>query len=111
MHPTGSPNIAVPLKIRAIGKENLEFTLKHYFRPPRSMQQWVIVSHGGLIRALVCRVLEVRLTAHVRMETYEASIRSFLVPSEGKPQLITYNDTGHLPAPMISGGVRGTRNP
>ena len=111
VHPTGSPNIAVPLKIRAIGKENLDITLKHYFRPPRSMQQWVIVSHGGLIRALVCRVLEVRLTAHVRMETYEASITSFLVPSEGKPQLITYNDTGHLPAPMISGGVRGTRTP
>jgi len=111
VHPTGSLNIAVPLKIRARGKENLDITLKHYFRPPRSMQQWVIVSHGGLIRALVCRVLEVRLTAHVRMETYEASITSFLVPSEGKPQLITYNDTGHLPAPMISGGVRGTRTP
>ena len=46
---------------------------------------------------------------HVQMETYEASITSFLVPSEGKPQLITYNDTGHLPAQMITGGVRGTR--
>jgi len=109
VHPTGSPNIAVPLKIRAIGKENLNITLNHYFRPPRSMQQEVIVSHGGLIRALVCRVLDVRLTAHVQMETYEASITSFLVPSEGKPQLITYNDTGHLPAQMITGGVRGTR--
>ena len=110
IHPTGTPNIAVPLKIRAVGKENLEITLKNYFRPPRSMRQEVIVSHGGLIRALVCRVLDVRLTAHVQMETYEASITSFLVTSEGKPQLITYNNTGHLPAGMITGGVRGTRS-
>jgi len=29
VHPTGSPNIAVPLKIRAIGKENLNITLNH----------------------------------------------------------------------------------
>jgi len=109
VHPTGVPGLAVPLKIRALGKENLDITLKHYFRPPRSMRREVIVSHGGLIRALVCRVLDVRLTAHRQMETFEASITRFLVPGEGKPQLITYNDTGHLPARMITRGLRMAR--
>ncbi len=109
VHPTGVPGLAVPLKIRALGKKNLDITMKHYFRPPRSMRQEVIVSHGGLIRALACRVLDVRLTAHLQMETFEASITRFVVPGEGKPQLITYNDTGHLPARMITRGLRMTR--
>ncbi len=107
--PTGLPGPVVPLRVRALGKQNLETILKRYFRVPRSMRHEIIVSHGGLIAGLVCKSLDVRLTAFRQMETYEASITRFFVRSDGKPQLVTYNDTGHLPAPMITRGLRMAR--
>ena len=109
VHPTGHPSHVIPLRIRALGKENLAMTLKSYFRPPRTMQHEVIVSHGGLISGVVCKALDVRLTAFRQMETYEASITRFFVGGDGKPQLVTYNDTGHLPAGMITRGIRMAR--
>ncbi len=102
MFPTAYPGIVIPLKYRAQGKDNLDTILKRYFRLPRSTRHEVIVCHGNLIRSLVCRVLGVRLTAWRKMGTSCASITRFVLGRDGKIGLVSYNDTGHLPAQMIS---------
>jgi len=102
MVPTALPGMVVPLKYRALGRENLNTILKRYFRLPRSTRHEVIVCHGNLIRSLVCRVLGVRLTAWRKIGTCNASITRFVLRREGKIRLVSYNDTGHLPAQMIT---------
>ena len=102
MFPTAFPGVVVPLKYRTQGKDNLETILKRYFRLPRATRHEVIVCHGNLIRSLVCRVLNVRLTAWQKMGTANAGITRFVLYSDGNVDLSRYNDVGHLPAHMIT---------
>ncbi len=102
MFPTAFPGMVIPLKYRAQGKDNLETILKRYFRLPRSTRHEVIVCHGNLIRSLVCRVLNVRLTLWRQMGTANAGITRFVLHSDGNVGLSRFNDVGHLPRHMIT---------
>jgi len=102
MFPTAFPGMVIPLKYRAQGKDNLDTILKRYFRLPRSPQHEVIVCHGNLIRSLVCKVLNVRLTLWGQMGTANAGITRFTMFSDGNVGLSSYNDVGHLPEHMIT---------
>ena len=102
MFPTAYPGLVIPLKYRAQGKDNLDTILKRYFRLPRSTRHEVIVCHGNLIRSLVCRVLNVRLTLWGQMGTANAGITRFTLFSDGNFGLSSYNDVGHLPPHMIT---------
>ncbi len=102
MFPTAYPGVVIPLKYRAQGKDNLDTILKRYFRLPRSTGHEVIVCHGNLIRSLVCRVLNVRLTLWWEMGTANAGITRFTLFSDGNVALSSYNDVGHLPTHMIT---------
>ena len=102
MFPTAYPGLVIPLKYRAQGKDNLDTILKRYFRLPRSTGHEVIVCHGNLIRSLVCRVLNVRLTLWGKLGTANAGITRFTLFSDGSTGLSSYNDVGHLPPHMIT---------
>ncbi len=102
MFPTAFPGMVIPLKYRAQGKGNLDTILKRYFRPPRSAQHEVVVCHGNLIRSLVCRIMNVRLTLWWEMGTANAGITRFTLFSDGNVGLSRYNDVGHLPEHMIT---------
>ncbi len=102
MFPTAFPGVVVPLKYRAQGKDNLDTILKRYFRLPRLTRHEVIVCHGNLIRSLVCRVLNVRLTLWRQMGTANAGITRFVLYSDGNVDLSRFNDVGHLPRHMIT---------
>jgi len=102
MFPTACPGLVIPLKYRAQGKDNLETILKRYFRLPRSTRHEVIVCHGNLIRSLVCRIMNVRLTLWWEMGTANAGITRFTLFSDGNIGLSSYNDVGHLPTHMIT---------
>ena len=102
MFPTAFRGRVVPLKHRAQGKDNLDTILKRYFRLPRSTRHEVIVCHGNVIRSLVCRVLNVRLTLWGQMGSANAGITRFTLFSDGHVGLSSYNDVGHLPTHMIT---------
>ena len=100
--PTSVQGHHVPLAKRAASKENLEAILDRYFRRARSIRHEVIVCHGNLIRALICRALTVRLTTWSRMGAHNCGITRFAVRQDGSVILLCSNDIGHLPLTMIT---------
>lgn len=62
----------------------------------------VIVSHGNLIRYIVCRVMDVDPTAWIGMQTRNCGITKIMVDSDGEPLLLSYNEIGHIPAKYLT---------
>jgi broad specificity phosphatase PhoE len=100
--PTGVPGIRIPLAKRRLGKERIEEIIKRFFsRPPRSGDT-VLVCHGNLIRAVLCRVLGTPLTKWHRFGTSHCAITSFSFRPDGLVYVRCVNDTGHLPPTMTT---------
>lgn len=102
MVPTAIPNRKVPLAARKLARENLDSILERYFRPSRSQRHDVIVCHGNLIRALLCKTLGIRLSTWKRLDIHNGAVTRFKVLPDGETRLISFNDYGHLPAPFVT---------
>jgi probable phosphoglycerate mutase len=59
----------------------------------------VCVSHADVIKAVVAHHLAMPLDAFQRLVVAPASATVLALPAEGHPLLLTFNDTGELPAP------------
>jgi len=62
----------------------------------------VIVSHGNLIRYIVCRVMGVDPTAWIRMQTRNCGITKIMVDADGDSTLLSYNEIGHIPIKYLT---------
>ena len=87
-----------------LGRGRAEAAFARSFAPPQGEQdaEEVLVCHGNLIRYFVARVLQVNLDAWTRMRSHHCGISTVMVNSEGRMRLVSYNDTGHLPYPMVT---------
>jgi len=95
--PTGLDGTTVPRATRARGRSNLDYLLAKHFRPARGERHEVYVCHGNLIRALLCRALDLRLTRWTAMDIHHGAITTLAVGRDRRTRLVSFNDFGHLP--------------
>ncbi|RME46551.1 MAG: hypothetical protein D6795_15235 [Deltaproteobacteria bacterium] len=87
----------------AEGKERAERVFQTYFKPARiDDKHELLVCHGNLIRYLVCRALGTPTAHWNRMEIANCSLSIVRVKSDGRCSLLSFNEQGHLPAPLRS---------
>lgn len=72
------------------------------FKKSRRDRTELVVCHGNLIRYLVCLALDVPYARWMRMTSHHCAITRMLVRSTGSIRLCSYNETGHLPAELIT---------
>ena len=73
-----------------------------FFRTTRIDRLEIVVCHGNLIRYLVCRAMEVPVGRWTRMNSNHCAITRVLVRDTGAVRVVSYNETAHLPAAMIT---------
>ena len=92
------------------GEKQAAAVYSKYLRAARGRDKHeIIVSHGNVIRYLACRVLRGSADGWFRMETFNCGITEIVVESDGRLSLASYNDVGHLPAELVTGGVPARR--
>ena len=68
-----------------------------YFIPAKGKDRHdIIVSHGNLIRYFVMRALQAPPEDWINMDIYNCSICQINIEANGRPMLISHNDSGHL---------------
>jgi len=73
----------------------------YYVRPCHGAKAvHIVVTHGNLIRYFVCRVLRMPPELMTTFGTSHCGITQLRVFGDGRMGLISYNDTGHLPASL-----------
>jgi serine/threonine-protein phosphatase PGAM5 len=95
--PGGVPGMRISRARRTRGRENLDAILARYFRRARGERHELVVCHGNLIRGLVCRALDGRSTAWLRMDIHHCGITRFAVRPDGSVRLLAFNEIAHLP--------------
>jgi broad specificity phosphatase PhoE len=100
--PTRVPGFRVPLANRRHARRSLDRITRRMFRRPSRTRHEIVVCHGNLIRALVCRALGVRLTAWFGMDIHNAGITVIRIRGDGQIRIISFNDTGHLPPRLVT---------
>ena len=94
-----------PERLR-VGEQHAAAAFAKYFRPTRGEDKHeIVVSHGNLIRYLVSRILTDSGDGWVRMRTLNCGISEVAIDSDGRIQLASYNDVGHLSPTLTTAGV------
>ena len=74
-----------------------------YFIPAKGKDRHdIIVSHGNLIRYFVMRALQAPPEDWINMDIYNCSICQINIEANGRPMLISHNDSGHLHADQLT---------
>lgn len=93
----------VPAEEIAQGWRHAEKAFDRYFRRARGKDKHeILVSHGNLIRYLICRVLQIQPETWGSMDTCNCGISEVLIKSDGWMILVGHNDVGHLPNHLIT---------
>lgn len=75
-----------------------EKAFQKYFVPSRSKDTAdLLVTHGNLIRFLVCRAMGADPLCWSNLEIHHCGITTCTVDSSGATRLVSFNDIGHLP--------------
>ncbi len=75
-----------------------ERAFARYFRRADGRDtQEILVTHGNLLRYLVCRALDLPAERWTSLEIYNCGITEFTLDHTGRTQLVSHNDSGHLP--------------
>jgi serine/threonine-protein phosphatase PGAM5 len=82
-------------------QERADKVFDAYFKPTRGSDKHdILVTHGNLIRYLVCRAIEVNPETWVNMSSYNCGVTRMVVYPSGYVSLVAYNEVGHLPPEM-----------
>lgn len=74
-----------------------------YFIPARGKERHdILVCHGNLIRYFITRALQTLPEAWINMDIHNCSISQVVIEGDGRPMLISFNDTGHLHADQLT---------
>ena len=100
MLPTRVDGLHVPLDSRRKGQKRIEDIMSRFFsRPPRSGDT-LLVCHGNLIRALLCRMLDTPVTKWQELAIFHCGITTFGFREGSRISLHCFNDSGHLPSEL-----------
>jgi len=92
----------VPASERHEDRARAEAAYARFFRTSRTDRLEVVVCHGNLIRYLVCRAMEIPVVRWTRMNSNHCSMTRILVRDTGAVRVVSYNETAHLPAKMVT---------
>lgn len=81
----------------AEAREMLDKIEDRFFRPSRCERHDVLVCHGGVIRALLTRVMGAPLENWAEPSIACCGITQLVSVDDGTTELISYNERGHLP--------------
>ena len=82
----------------------LDRVFAKYFVPALgSAQTEMFVCHGNVIRSLVVRAIGVDADSWLGMSPGHASITKIRIEADGRMQVISVGDVGHLPANLLTG--------
>ncbi|MFO0633386.1 MAG: histidine phosphatase family protein [Nannocystaceae bacterium] len=87
---------------RQLAHEQVEKVRERFFRPPRRAALVLLFTHGNLIRYLVSRTLRLPYEAWAMMDIAHCGITELRVYGSGFEALVSFNETGHLPPPIIT---------
>jgi len=75
-----------------------------YFVPTKTVDENdIIVAHGDLIRALICKALGVDTKAWLGFNIAHCSLTVVQVKADGTFKVLAVGDTGHIPPNLLSG--------
>jgi serine/threonine-protein phosphatase PGAM5 len=87
----------------ARARAKAEQAYSRYFRKSRGADRHeLIVTHGNLIRYLICRALGASPRAWANMRINNCGVSEIVVKRDGSLTLASYNDTGHLPSKLVT---------
>lgn len=79
-------------------RERLDKLIERFFHATRGhFRRELFVSHGNLIRCLLCHILHIPRERWLLMDIQHASLTTFLVTQQKEILLLSFNDVGHLP--------------
>ena len=73
-----------------------------FFRTTRADRLEIVVCHGNLIRYLVCRAIDVPVGRWTRLNSHHCAVTRVLVRDTGAVRVVSYNETAHLPAQLVT---------
>ncbi|MBK6917294.1 MAG: histidine phosphatase family protein [Deltaproteobacteria bacterium] len=91
-----------PPEERAIAHQQIEKVRERFFKAPRRASLVLLFTHGNLIRFLVARTLRLPYEAWAMMDIAHSGITELRVYGSGFEALVSFNETGHLPPPLIT---------
>jgi serine/threonine-protein phosphatase PGAM5 len=78
-----------------------ETAFARYFRPPGDADEHeIIVCHGNIIRYFMLRVLQAPPELWIHADIYNCGICEIVMGGERGMYLLSFNDSGHLPAAL-----------
>ena len=78
-----------------------EAAFARYFRPARdAAEHEIIVCHGNIIRYFMLRVLQAPPDLWIHADIYNCGICEIVIGGDHGTQLLSFNDSGHLPAEL-----------
>ncbi|MBX3206031.1 MAG: histidine phosphatase family protein [Labilithrix sp.] len=92
----------VPPSERLEDRARADAAFTRLFRTSRGDRLEIVVCHGNLIRYLVCRAIDVPVARWTRMNSNHCSLTRILVRDTGAVRVVSYNETAHLPAAMVT---------
>jgi serine/threonine-protein phosphatase PGAM5 len=94
--PSPIPGISVPASVRRQGRAAVEEVVAKFLVPLPAPRHDLLVCHGNLIRAVVCRVLDTDQSSWVKLATYHCALTSFAIKSDGSIALVRYGESAYL---------------
>jgi len=80
------------------GAAQVQRAFARFFKPARGNDKHeILVCHGNLIRALVCRSLDVPVYAWLNAEPHHCGVTRVRIRADGRVRVVSFNETGHLP--------------
>jgi serine/threonine-protein phosphatase PGAM5 len=92
----------VPIAERQADRERADAAYTRFFKTSRMDRLELVVCHGNLIRYLVCRAIDVPVARWTRMNSNHCAVTRILVRDTGAVRVVSYNETMHLPAKMVT---------
>ncbi|GAA4904994.1 putative phosphoglycerate mutase [Stackebrandtia albiflava] len=88
----------LPADVRREGPHQARAAVERYGVPSDTDERVLLVTHGNLINFFVASALEAPPHGWLRPLDYHCGLTVIRYADTVPPRLITYNDTGHLPA-------------
>ena len=99
----------VPANLVRHGERQVAAVFGEHFRPCRGPDRHeIIVSHGNVIRYLVCLVIGRPRNSWLRLRTQNCGISEIAIEADRRMWVVSYNDVGHLPLSLITYGMPRT---
>jgi serine/threonine-protein phosphatase PGAM5 len=82
-----------------------EMAFETFFKAPKidsESSYELLVCHGNLIRFFICKALLIDIDTWIKLEMNHCGISIVNINDSGNMQLVSHNETKHIPSSMVS---------